>query len=103
MNSKVVLANSEPIPVILLANKCDLPDANVDKEKLDKFVKDNVSISSSLHHLVTMFLFPFLRLTLCHLQNLVGWFATSARENVNIGSFAATIAKHLSLLTRAIM
>lgn len=57
LNSKVVLANSEPIPVILLANKCDLPDANVDKEKLDKFVKDN---------------------------NLVGWFATSARENVNI-------------------
>merc|ERR1712137_598815 len=39
INSKVVLANNEPIPCILLANKCDLPDTNIDTEALDAFVK----------------------------------------------------------------
>eukprot|EP00026_Physarum_polycephalum_P017123 Phypoly_transcript_18230.p1 GENE.Phypoly_transcript_18230~~Phypoly_transcript_18230.p1 ORF type:complete len:213 (+),score=30.63 Phypoly_transcript_18230:108-746(+) len=57
VNSKVVLGNQEPIPVLLLANKCDLPGVNIDKEMLDKFCKDN---------------------------NYIGWYATSAQENVNI-------------------
>lgn len=56
LNSKVVLANSEPIPVLLLANKCDLVES-VDRDKLDKFCKEH---------------------------RLIGWFATSAREDVNI-------------------
>jgi len=57
VNSKLVLANSEPIPVLLLANKCDIPEVVIDKEKLDKFCKDN---------------------------NFIGWFPTSAQHNLNI-------------------
>lgn len=57
VNSKVMLANNEPIPTLLLANKCDIPGVVVDKEMLDKFVQDN---------------------------NFVGWFETSAQRNVNI-------------------
>jgi len=57
VNSKLVLANQEPIPVLLLANKCDIPEVVIDKEKLDKFCKDN---------------------------NFIGWFPTSAQHNLNI-------------------
>eukprot|EP01111_Echinosteliopsis_oligospora_P002372 TRINITY_DN1349_c0_g1_i1.p1 TRINITY_DN1349_c0_g1~~TRINITY_DN1349_c0_g1_i1.p1 ORF type:complete len:215 (+),score=50.48 TRINITY_DN1349_c0_g1_i1:146-790(+) len=57
VNSKVVLGNQEPIPVLLLANKCDLPGVVVDKDMLDKFCKEN---------------------------NLIGWYPTSAQNNVNI-------------------
>jgi len=57
VNSKVVLANNEPIPLLLLANKCDIPGASVDKDALDKFAKDN---------------------------GFIGWYPTSAQDNVNI-------------------
>jgi Ras-related protein Rab-32 len=58
VNSKVMLANNEPIPTLLLANKCDLPGVTVDKEFLDKFCQEN---------------------------GFIGWFATSAQKNSNIG------------------
>jgi len=57
VNSKVVLANQEPIPVLLLANKCDMPGVVIDKELLDNFVKEH---------------------------GFIGWYATSAQDNVNI-------------------
>jgi len=57
VNSKVMLANNEPIPTLLLANKCDIPGVVIDREMLDKFVQDN---------------------------NFIGWFETSAQRNVNI-------------------
>lgn len=57
INSKVVLPNGEQIPILLLANKCDLPDANVDHDKLDEFVRAN---------------------------GFIGWYATSAQDNVNV-------------------
>jgi len=57
VNSKVVLGNQEPIPVLLLANKCDLPGVVVDTEALDIFVKEN---------------------------NFIGWFPTSAQNNTNV-------------------
>jgi GTPase SAR1 family protein len=31
IDSKVTLPNGRPLPVFLLANKCDLPDTRVDK------------------------------------------------------------------------
>eukprot|EP00035_Acanthoeca_spectabilis_P020069 m.430994 g.430994 ORF g.430994 m.430994 type:complete len:223 (+) comp17242_c0_seq1:88-756(+) len=57
LNEKVMLANEEPVPTILLANKCDLSPSDVDKEKLDEFCKEN---------------------------GFLAWFATSAKINKNI-------------------
>ncbi|KAF2074032.1 hypothetical protein CYY_004646 [Polysphondylium violaceum] len=57
INSKVVLGNQEPIPVLLLANKSDLKTSVIDKEMLDQFVKEH---------------------------NFIGWYATSAQSNSNI-------------------
>ncbi|EFA82501.1 Rab GTPase [Heterostelium album PN500] len=57
INSKVVLGNQQPIPVLLLANKCDMKDSSIDKAMLDNFVKEH---------------------------NFIGWFPTSAQSNINI-------------------
>ncbi|EDO36757.1 predicted protein [Nematostella vectensis] len=57
VNQKVMLTNENPIPVIILANKCDLEDYPVDEEKLDQFCQNN---------------------------GFAGWFATSAKEDYNI-------------------
>eukprot|EP01129_Flabellula_baltica_P008945 TRINITY_DN3589_c0_g1_i1.p1 TRINITY_DN3589_c0_g1~~TRINITY_DN3589_c0_g1_i1.p1 ORF type:complete len:223 (+),score=49.45 TRINITY_DN3589_c0_g1_i1:42-710(+) len=40
INSKVVLPNGDPIPLILIANKCDLPDADIDVD-LDEYAREN--------------------------------------------------------------
>lgn len=58
VNSKVVLANGEPIPALLLANKCDLPGVTVNADQLNSF---------------------------CAQHGFIGWFQTSAQDNVNIG------------------
>lgn len=57
IDNKVTLPNGSPLPVVLLANKCDLPDTRVDKEQLDAFCKEH---------------------------GFLGWFETSARANTNI-------------------
>ena len=57
IDSKVTLPNGKPLPVLLLANKCDLPDHKVDKASLDAF---------------------------CTEHGFIGWFETSAKENINI-------------------
>jgi Ras-related protein Rab-32 len=57
VNQKVVLANDEPIPCILLANKCDQPDVRIDEAALDQF---------------------------CLEHNFADWFATSAASNQGI-------------------
>jgi len=57
LNEKVMLANEQPVPCILLANKCDLSPGEIDKEKLDTFCQDN---------------------------GFLAWFATSAKDNLNI-------------------
>jgi Ras-related protein Rab-32 len=57
INSKVVLPNGEQIPIMLLANKCDLAEAQIDSERLDEF---------------------------CRVNGFIGWFATSAQDNVNV-------------------
>jgi Ras-related protein Rab-32 len=57
VNSKVVLANGQPIPAILLANKCDLEGVVLDSNMLDEF---------------------------CEEHGFAGWFATSAADNKNV-------------------
>jgi len=66
LNSKVVLANSEPIPVLLLANKCDIQGVQVDNEALEKFTRAH---------------------------GFIGWFPTSAQENLNIDKAMMTLIK----------
>jgi Ras-related protein Rab-32 len=57
IDTKVLLPNGSQLPVVLLANKCDLPDTRVNKEELDAFCKEH---------------------------GFVGWFETSAKTNHNI-------------------
>eukprot|EP00732_Lithocolla_globosa_P007447 Lithocolla_globosa_v1_NODE_9534_length_694_cov_6.644757.p1 type:complete len:210 gc:universal NODE_9534_length_694_cov_6.644757:637-8(-) len=57
LDSKVHLPNGEPIPCLLLANKCDLKSRPVSDEEIDALVKDN---------------------------GFIGWFSTSAKDNINI-------------------
>eukprot|EP00048_Salpingoeca_helianthica_P015674 m.227971 g.227971 ORF g.227971 m.227971 type:complete len:209 (+) comp17371_c0_seq1:79-705(+) len=57
LTQAVVLSNGNPVPCILLANKCDMPSSEIDKEKLDKY---------------------------CQEKQILRWFATSAKSNTNI-------------------
>ena len=57
IDSKVRLPNNAPLPVVLLANKCDLPNPAVNKDQLDAFCKEH---------------------------GFVAWFETSAKDNKNI-------------------
>mmetsp|Transcript_7415 Transcript_7415/g.10271 ORF Transcript_7415/g.10271 Transcript_7415/m.10271 type:complete len:208 (+) Transcript_7415:64-687(+) len=49
--------NLQNIPVVLLANKCDLAEKPLDRQMMDAFCKEH---------------------------NFIGWFETSAKENINI-------------------
>eukprot|EP00163_Fabomonas_tropica_P019201 TRINITY_DN336_c0_g1_i5.p1 TRINITY_DN336_c0_g1~~TRINITY_DN336_c0_g1_i5.p1 ORF type:complete len:223 (+),score=35.50 TRINITY_DN336_c0_g1_i5:220-888(+) len=66
--SKVTLANGNPIPVILLANKCDIPGLVIDREKLDRF---------------------------CDEHGFIGWFETSAQNNTNIDTAMQFLIKNI--------
>jgi Ras-related protein Rab-32 len=57
-----------PLPVVLLGNKIDLDDAEVDKGQLDKF---------------------------CEEKNFVGWFDTSAKQNINIDKAAKFLVEKI--------
>lgn len=41
LDSKVMLSNSQPVPCILIANKCDRDDIQVDRSRLDQFCQDH--------------------------------------------------------------
>jgi len=57
LNEKVMLANEQPVPAILLANKADVSPDEIDKEKLDNYCRD---------------------------AGFLAWFATSAKENTQV-------------------
>ncbi|XP_076876216.1 ras-related protein Rab-38b [Brachyhypopomus gauderio] len=70
LDSKLTLANGRSIATVLLANKCDqsrhmLIDSDL---KVDQFCREN---------------------------GFVGWFETSAKENININEAANLLVKHI--------
>ena len=54
------------LPVVLLANKCDLEDVAIDRQELDDF---------------------------CRSHGFIGWFETSAKADVNIDAAARFLVK----------
>ncbi|PIK62679.1 putative ras-related protein [Apostichopus japonicus] len=72
VNQKVMLANEQPIPVLLLANKCDLGDISIDDTALNQF---------------------------CTQQNFLGWFATSAKNDVNVDEAMHFLVENILKLT----
>ncbi|KAK7104544.1 ras-related protein Rab-32B-like [Littorina saxatilis] len=68
VNSKVMLSNEEPVPVLLLANKCDIDEVNIDRDKIDNFCKE--------HH-------------------FIGWFPTSAKSNTNVEEAMNFLIEHI--------
>ena len=57
IDAKVLLPNGKPLPVVLMGNKCDLDDAEIDTQKLETFCKE---------------------------KGFVQWFDTSAKLNKDI-------------------
>lgn len=69
LDSKLMLANGQSIATVLLANKCDQgKEFTHNGVKMDQFCKDN---------------------------GFVGWFHTSAKDNININEAANFLVKHI--------
>lgn len=73
LDQKVLLPNGLPIPCVLLANKCDQSKEGfvTPLNKMDEYCKE---------------------------KNFIGWFETSAKENINIeeaANFLVTEVKNL--------
>lgn len=64
----MLLPNGHALPVVLLANKCDLPDVVIDEEALNKFVIEN---------------------------GFIGWFETSAKSNHKIDIAAKFLVENI--------
>ncbi|KAJ9451340.1 Ras-related protein Rab-32B [Diplonema papillatum] len=61
INAKVLLPNDQPIPMLLVANKCDVKDKDGEIEALKASLND-----------------------FCEQNGFFGWMETSAAENINI-------------------
>ncbi|XP_063958193.1 ras-related protein Rab-32B-like [Lytechinus pictus] len=72
VHEKVMLANEQPVPILLLANKCDLPDTVIDADMLDHFCKEN---------------------------KFIGWFGTSAKDDTNVGDAMSYLVETILQLT----
>ncbi|XP_074516317.1 ras-related protein Rab-32 [Sebastes fasciatus] len=71
LDSKVCLDSGRPVPAVLLANKCDMAGRDRDLvSSLDSFCKDN---------------------------SFMGWFETSAKDNINIDEAGALLVKQMML------
>ena len=55
---KTSVSDEEQIPILLLANKCDLKDSRIKSEEIDNF---------------------------CSQHEITGWFPSSAKDGINIG------------------
>eukprot|EP01088_Endostelium_zonatum_P001685 TRINITY_DN12036_c0_g1_i1.p1 TRINITY_DN12036_c0_g1~~TRINITY_DN12036_c0_g1_i1.p1 ORF type:complete len:216 (-),score=27.11 TRINITY_DN12036_c0_g1_i1:39-686(-) len=70
IDCKVTLPSGEPIPVVLLANKCDLKPKGIDKSASE--IKE-----------------------FCEKNGFIGWFETSAKDNYGIESACKTLVQHV--------
>ncbi|KAI5722647.1 hypothetical protein M8J76_011414 [Diaphorina citri] len=70
LDAKVTLPDGNPIPCVLLANKCDQPKEGIanNPAKIDEFIKEH---------------------------NFSGWFETSAKDNINIDDAAKTLVQKI--------
>nr|XP_055064760.1 ras-related protein Rab-38b [Misgurnus anguillicaudatus] len=70
LDSKLILSNGQGIATVLLANKCDQNNDFLtnNSTKMDQYCKEN---------------------------GFVGWFETSAKENININEAANFLVKHI--------
>ncbi|KAL1257491.1 hypothetical protein QQF64_010735 [Cirrhinus molitorella] len=69
LDCQEILKNGHPIPVVLLANKCDET----------KMCRRNVSLLEKL----------------CQEKGFVGWFQTSAKKNINVDNAAKFLVKQI--------
>lgn len=67
IESKVTLPDGSPLPVVLVGNKCD-KESVVDNAQLDAF---------------------------CESNGFIGWFETSAKENINIQQCATFLVREV--------
>ncbi|XP_031703284.1 ras-related protein Rab-32 [Anarrhichthys ocellatus] len=71
LDSKVCLDSGRPVPAVLLANKCDMTGRDRDLvSSLESFCKDNC---------------------------FMGWFESSAKDNINIDEAGAFLVKQMML------
>lgn len=68
VREKVSLQDGGPIPIMILANKCDLPDVSINKDVLNRF---------------------------CRRHNILGWFYTSAKEDIHINEAMRFLVEHI--------
>lgn len=68
IDSKVLLPNGEPLPVVLLANKCDIDGVEVDTNELNTF---------------------------CREHGFVSWFETSAKTDHKIDAAARFLVENI--------
>lgn len=68
LDSKAMLPDGAPVPCILLANKCDLPERVVSAESIAKFSKTN---------------------------GFVAWMETSVKDNKNIGEAMRRLVREI--------
>jgi len=66
IDQRVQLPNGSPLPVVLIGNKCDLEEADIDQTQLDKF---------------------------CSEKGFISWFDTSAKLNLNIDKACRTLVQ----------
>ncbi|MEQ2211376.1 rab32, member RAS oncoprotein [Xenoophorus captivus] len=69
LDSKVKLANGNPIPAVLLANKCDQK-------------KDSINNSTLMDNF-------------CKETGFLGWFETSAKDNINVDEAARFLVENI--------
>lgn len=73
LDSKVTLPDGNPIPCVLIANKCDLSKDNLanNNEQMNEFCRD---------------------------KGFVGWFETSAKDDINVEQAAKFLVSEVRIM-----